>query len=99
MRPDLLAQTEIERRLGTVPGWEFHEGKLHRNFRFKDFSEAFAFMTRSAMMAECLNHHPEWSNVYNRVDVGLTTHDPRGITHLDFDLATAMNAYAVSIAQ
>lgn len=67
---------------------------LFKSYRFKDFSEAFAFMTRSAIKAEQLNHHPEWFNVYNRVDVTLTTHDASGITDLDFKMAKAMDDYA-----
>jgi 4a-hydroxytetrahydrobiopterin dehydratase len=67
---------------------------LFKSYRFKDFSEAFAFMTRSAIKAEQLNHHPEWFNVYNRVDVTLTTHDAGGITDLDFKLAKAMDVFA-----
>lgn len=79
----------------TSPGsnsrWELLDGKLHRNFAFTDFVSAFGFMTQMALVAERLNHHPEWFNVYNQVRVDLTTHDASGITALDIKLATAMN--------
>ena len=71
----------------SVPGWEQGAGGLHRSFRFADFNEAFAFMTRVALLAERMRHHPEWSNVYNRVEVLLTTHDAGGITERDTAMA------------
>ncbi len=74
--------------------WAIADGKLHREFRFGNFVEAFAFMTASALVAERMNHHPEWFNVYNRVRVDLTTHDAGGLTTLDFELARAMSASA-----
>jgi len=67
---------------------------LTRTFKFKDFSAAFGFMTRAALVAEKLDHHPEWFNVYNRVDVTLSTHDADGLTDLDIKLATAMDKLA-----
>ncbi|GAB2878796.1 4a-hydroxytetrahydrobiopterin dehydratase [Uliginosibacterium flavum] len=70
--------------------WTIEDGKLQKSFRFHDFREAFAFMTRVAESAEALNHHPEWRNVYNRVQVSLSTHDASGLTELDFQLARAM---------
>lgn len=94
MADSRLEAAEVEARLAHLPGWQLQDGKLCRQFRFADFSEAFAFMTRSALAAEQLNHHPEWFNVYNRVDVALTTHDAAGITELDFRLASAMNRFA-----
>ena len=72
--------------------WELVKGKLHRDFVFKDFVSAFGFMTQMALMAERMNHHPEWFNVYNQVRVDLTTHDAAGITALDIKLALAMNS-------
>ena len=75
--------------LGQLTGWAAAEGRdaLVRSFRFPDFQTAFAFMTRVALMAEKLDHHPEWTNVYGRVDVLLTTHDAGGVTDLDVQLA------------
>jgi 4a-hydroxytetrahydrobiopterin dehydratase len=68
--------------------WGLVDGKLHKDFQFKDFVEAFGFMSRVALVAESMDHHPEWSNVYNRVVVDLSTHDVAGITTLDFTLAS-----------
>ena len=85
---------EIAAALGTLPGWGVLDGKLHREFEFADFEQAFAFMTGVALAAEATCHHPEWFNVYNRVRVDLTTHDAGGLTVLDFELATAMNQRA-----
>jgi 4a-hydroxytetrahydrobiopterin dehydratase len=86
-RPEKLAADDIGRRLQNLPGWELKNGKLHRDFVFPDFAEAFRFMIAVAAEAERLNHHPEWSNVYNRVTMDLVTHDAGGITALDFVLA------------
>lgn len=89
-----LTEAEIGSRLGDLTDWSLADGKLVREFRFPDFVRAFGFMTSAAMEAEKLNHHPEWSNVYNRVTVRLVTHDAKGITELDFKLARAMDALA-----
>ena len=70
-----------------LPGWTHNDGKLVQTFTFANFSEAFAFMTRVALLADKLDHHPEWSNVYNRVDILLTTHDAGGLTARDIDMA------------
>jgi 4a-hydroxytetrahydrobiopterin dehydratase len=81
------------------PLWRVAEGErdaIQRTFRFADFTAAFGFMTRTALMAEKLDHHPEWFNVYNRVDVTLTTHDADGVTELDVKLATFMDMAAKS---
>jgi 4a-hydroxytetrahydrobiopterin dehydratase len=67
---------------------------MSRKFEFRNFSEAFAFMTRSALAAEKLNHHPDWSNVYKTVNVTLSTHDAGGLTEMDLDLARRMNGFA-----
>ena len=79
-----------------LPGWSAVEGRdaIARSYRFADFNAAFGFMTRVALAAEKLDHHPEWSNVYNRVDVVLTTHDVGGVTALDVTLARLMDAAA-----
>lgn len=86
-----LSDAEIQSALANAPGWSVKAGKLHRDFQFADFSEAFAFMTRAALAAEKLDHHPEWFNVWNKVAVDLSTHDAGGITQRDFDLAQKMN--------
>ena len=72
--------------------WQLKDGKLHREFIFKNFVEAFGFMTQAALIAERTNHHPEWFNVYKNVTVDLTTHEANGITERDFSLAIAMDA-------
>lgn len=75
--------------LAALPQWQFDEarGAITRDFRFADFAHAFSFMTQIALAAEQRNHHPEWSNVYNRVSITLTTHDAGGLTQRDIDLA------------
>lgn len=67
---------------------------LHRTFNFRDFNEAFAFMTRTALLAEKMDHHPEWFNVYSRVEVRLSTHDAKGLSKKDVEMAKAMQSYA-----
>ncbi len=91
-RPEQLSNAEIERSLNSIPGWMVQGGKLHREFRFRNFNQAFGFMTRAALCSEIMNHHPEWSNVYATVVVDLVTHSADGITNLDFALAKKMNA-------
>lgn len=75
-------------------GWSLAEGRdaITKTFRFKDFTAAFGWMTRTALIAEKMDHHPEWSNVYNKVEVTLTTHDAGGISALDIELAQALDA-------
>nr|NIQ07522.1 4a-hydroxytetrahydrobiopterin dehydratase [Candidatus Korarchaeota archaeon] len=75
-----------------LPGWQVKEGKLHKDFEFKDFNEAFGFMTRAALHIEKMNHHPEWFNVYNKLSVDLQTHDAGGITENDTKLAKTLNS-------
>ncbi len=82
-----LDEAQIRTALVTVPSWSLAGGKLHREYRFANFVDAFGFMARAALVAEAMNHHPEWSNVYSRVTVDLSTHDAGGITPLDFELA------------
>ena len=91
---DKLESTEINRRLAGLDNWSLLDGKLHRDFKFGNFVEAFGFMTSAAIEAEKMNHHPEWFNVYSKVSIDLTTHDAGGITELDFALAERMNALA-----
>jgi 4a-hydroxytetrahydrobiopterin dehydratase len=87
-----LSGQEIEKALGELKGWSVSEGKLTRSFEFGDFSEAFAFMTRVAIEAEKMEHHPEWSNVYNRVRIKLVTHDiGNKISTFDAALAGKIN--------
>jgi 4a-hydroxytetrahydrobiopterin dehydratase len=90
-RPERLGDAEIEQALESVSGWTICGGKLHREFRFRNFNQAFGFMTRAALYSETMDHHPEWSNVYATVIVDLVTHSADGITKLDFDLAKKMN--------
>ena len=88
---------EARRGLATeLPGWAPVEGRdaIKKTFKFKTFNEAWGFMARVALAAEKLNHHPEWFNVYNRVEVKLTTHDSGGVTELDLKLAAAMDEAA-----
>jgi 4a-hydroxytetrahydrobiopterin dehydratase len=94
MMPERLGDSEIGERLADLDAWQLADGKLHRDFRFASFAEAFGFMTSAAIAAEKMNHHPEWFNVYSKVSVDLTTHDAGGITELDFELAAKMNALA-----
>ena len=91
---DKLTEQEIADRLADRPAWEVVDGKLHRELRFDDFVTAFGFMASVAIVAEKMNHHPEWANVYNRVTVDLSTHDAGGITALDFELAERIDALA-----
>jgi 4a-hydroxytetrahydrobiopterin dehydratase len=95
-----LAAAELEAALADLPGWTWEEerGAILRSFRFADFGAAFAFMTRVALAAEHADHHPEWSNVWNRVDILLTTHDAGGLTAKDVALAKRANAFAASLA-
>lgn len=89
-----LTDTQRDEALGALPGWTIaRDGKaIACTFRFTDFSEAFAFMTRVALLAESHDHHPEWSNVYNRVEIELTTHDAGGLSQRDMTLAQAIDA-------
>ena len=93
-RPTTIADSQLRAALETLEGWSIEAGKLHREFHFASFVEAFGFMVKVALAAESLNHHPEWFNVYARVVVDLTTHDAGGITELDLELARRMNEYA-----
>jgi 4a-hydroxytetrahydrobiopterin dehydratase len=87
-----LSDQQVQENLSTLMGWELKDGKLHKTYKFKNFVEAFGFMTRGALEAEKMNHHPEWFNVYNRVVVDLTTHDVSGISDLDIALAKKFDA-------
>lgn len=90
----MLSSAKLTEALALLPGWIVKDAKLHREFKFHDFAHAIGFMTIAAPMIERLNHHPEWTNVYNRVTVNLTTHDAGGITQKDVDLAASLQAIA-----
>ena len=87
-----ISQEQIKNELKNMLGWTVVEGKLHKEFQFDDFNQAFGFMTRAAMHIEKMNHHPEWFNVYNKLVVDLTTHDAGGITENDIKLAKTLNS-------
>ena len=87
-----LSDEQIKKELVNLPGWSLVNGKLHKEFVFKDFIEAFGFMSTAAFHIEKMNHHPEWFNVYNKIKVDLTTHDAGGITQKDINLARILNS-------
>src|SRR6201994_3683638 len=91
-----LTIEELRNALKRLPDWELAKDReaITRKFQFVDFDAAFAFMTRVALLAAKMDHHPAWFNVYNRVEVALVTHDANGVTRKDIDLATAMDGYA-----
>lgn len=89
-----LTDEEIKKELANLPGWSVLNGKLHKDFIFKNFIEVFGFMARAALYIEKMNHHPEWFNVYNKLKVDLTTHDAGGITQNDINLARTLNSLA-----
>ena len=92
MPTDKLSPAVVTEKLKDLADWSLSDGKLQRQFVFADFIEAFGFMSRVALLSETANHHPEWSNVYNRVEIQLTTHDAGGITERDFKLAQQINS-------
>ena len=87
MAAQTLKPAELASLPTTLPNWQKVAGKLHRDLVFADFVEAFAFMTKVALIAEAMNHHPEWGNVWNRVSIDLITHDIGGLSNLDVELA------------
>lgn len=89
-----LTDAELDDALTEMDGWSVEDGKLHKEYEFEHFVAAFGFMASAALCAERKNHHPEWSNVYNRVRVDLSTHDVGGITTWDVELAKEMDAVA-----
>jgi len=89
-----LSQTDIDEELKSLPGWSVVNEKLHKEFQFDSFNQAFGFMTRAAMEIEKMNHHPEWFNVYNKITIELTTHDAGGVTKNDINLAKILNSLA-----
>jgi len=92
MTIEKLSSEQIENELKNLDGWTVKNGKLHKDFQFDDFNQAFGFMTRAAMHIEKMNHHPEWFNVYNKLSVELMTHDAGGITQKDVSLAKILNS-------
>ena len=92
-RPAKLTEAERLAAISRLKGWRSMDGRdaISKTFKFEDFSAAFGFMARAALVAEKLNHHPEWTNVWNRVEVTLSTHDAGGLTELDIKLAEAMD--------
>lgn len=95
-RPTRLEEPAVDRALAACPAWTRSEDgkRIRRTFEFGDFIAAFGFMTRCALEAQTLGHHPDWKNVYNRVEVELWTHDVGGLTELDFELARRMDRHA-----
>lgn len=94
MSAPVLSTNELNTALTQLAGWSVKDGKLHRQFQFGSFVEAFGFMSSVALVAEAMGHHPEWFNVYNRVSIDLTTHDSGGITAKDVELAKRANELA-----
>jgi 4a-hydroxytetrahydrobiopterin dehydratase len=97
-RPAKLEDTALRTALAGLNGWHEVAGRsaIAKTFTFKSFNEAFGFMARTALLAEKMDHHPEWFNVYRRIDVVLNTHDSGGVTDLDLAMAKAMNDYAMA---
>jgi 4a-hydroxytetrahydrobiopterin dehydratase len=90
-----LTKSEIAEELKSLNFWEINDEKLYRKIKFKNFVSAFSFMTNIAIHAEKENHHPEWKNVYDQVEIWLTTHDAKGITKKDISLAKIINEYSL----
>lgn len=93
-----LSDVEIVEGLKSLPGWSLIDGRLRCDFQFRDFSEAWGFMTMAALQIQAMDHHPEWSNVYHRVRVDLVTHSAGGVTPLDMTLAGTLNELAARLA-
>jgi len=97
MAPKKMTAAQISAAVSKLNSWTVAHGKLHREYQFADFVHAFGFMATAAIAIEKKNHHPEWSNVYNRVTVDLSTHDSGGITQKDFDLAAMLETLAMKL--
>ncbi len=91
METKLLSLKELQESSHLIPGWEILNNRLRKTFKFRDFIEAFGFMTKIAMISESICHHPEWKNVYSEVSIDLTTHELSGISNLDLKLAKAID--------
>lgn len=85
-----LTEQQIEKRLVHLEGWSYGDGCIQKSYQFKDFKQAFSTMTRIAFECEAMNHHPDWTNVYNSLTIQLNTHDANGVTEKDFELAKAI---------
>ena len=94
MKRRKLDDAEVTLALEQLPGWSLRDGRLRREFRFDDFARAFGFMSSMALVSEAMNHHPEWSNVYGRVVIDLSTHDAGGITELDLEWARRADEFS-----
>jgi 4a-hydroxytetrahydrobiopterin dehydratase len=91
MRAQKLTENEVQQQLQQTKGWTLANGKLHKAYECKDFVDAFGKITKVALVAESMNHHPEWFNVWNKVVIDLNTHSVQGISSLDFQLAAKIN--------
>ena len=87
-----LSEEQVKKEISSLQGWNIINGKLHKDFAFKDYVEAIGFMCRASIHIEKMNHHPEWFNVYNKISIDLTTHDAGGITQNDINLARIFNS-------
>lgn len=87
-----LNEQEINEKLTSLEGWTYSDNSIQTSFEFENFKEAFTLMTRIAFEAEAKNHHPDWTNVYNQLEISLSTHDAGGVTEKDFELAKAIEA-------
>ena len=87
---DKLSEQDIEKRLLSFPDWDYYDNAIHAEFEFENFKDCFSAMSRIAFECEALNHHPNWSNVYNVLTISLSTHDAHGVTDKDFKLAEAI---------
>ena len=94
MATERMSEEAVRTAIASINRWDIADGKLHKELRFDSFQAAFGFMASVALYAERKNHHPEWFNVYNRVEVWLTTHDAGGITQRDVDMASVMDSLA-----
>jgi 4a-hydroxytetrahydrobiopterin dehydratase len=85
-----LTEEDIEKRLLRFPDWEYYDNAIHAEFEFDNFKDCFSAMSRIAFECEALNHHPDWTNIYNKLNISLSTHDAKGVTDKDFKLAEAI---------
>ena len=90
---DKLSDETVQIQISSLDGWSIKEGKLHKDYVFQSFNEAFGFMCRAALEIEKINHHPEWLNVYNKLSIDLVTHDVGGITQNDITLARILDSF------